>query len=658
MILGFALISGVLIFALGRWLDSQLRLVEREQALASYERTATATFGLLTETVLSDADLNAGLPSTKIEVVNDAINNARLGGDTKLRVRLISAAGQVAFSTAANEVDSRVPANSWLLADSEHARTRYTTADQIGLTPGTPAFQFSLPLRFGGGPAWGVVEVAGERTSLDVLDRHTVGLRRGLLLGLIALWLAMFPVTWWLSLRLKRQADENERLAQHDALTGLPNRTLLGSRLTEALVEGERRNGVTGLMLVDLDDFKDVNDTLGHQAGDVLLQHVAHRIAGAVRPGDTVSRLGGDEFAVVVANAQHPSIIGGVADRLLDALERPVQIGEVAITPGASIGIAMAPQHGLTVDQLMQRADIAMYAAKAGGLGRRTYSADIDVHSTSKLTMAAELRAALREDVTDQIDLVYQPIVNARTGEVVQFETLVRWKHPERGELLPKDFLPLAERSGLVAQLTDRTIAVALSQARTWLDAGMQVRIGVNLSSVVLQDQTLPSQIASALNRYRVPARLIEFEVTETSLMVDPESVLVLLRQLRALGATVALDDFGSGFSSLSHLRSLEADSLKIDRDFVEHLLTRAEDATIVASVIQLAHDLGMTVTAEGVETAEQAAKLVSFGCDRLQGYHLSYPLPPHAATALLRTRSLAPLPAPTPLAAPDASVH
>ncbi len=219
-------------------------------------------------------------------------------------------------------------------------------------------------------------------------------------------------------------------------------------------------------------------------------------------------------------------------------------------------------------------------------------------------------------------------------------ETLVRWKHPQRGELLPMEFLEMAERSGLVAQLTERTLAVALRQLRTWLDAGLEVRVGVNLSSIVLQDHTLPGQIATAMNHLRIPPALLEFEVTETSLLIEPDTVMVLLRQLRSLGSTVALDDFGSGYSSLTHLRSLEADALKIDRQFVQHVLTSASDAKIVASVIELAHQLGMTVTAEGVETAGQAQHLAMAGCDKLQGYYLARPLPAHAATALLRERN------------------
>ena len=633
----FALASLVPIVGLGYWLVGELRQSGEHQALRAYQHLSMSFLDpMVTPTNGEPMDLDH---------LGDADRRALDEGVTAvsslLRVRFISTIGHITYSTERGEIGTDLPgawANDLVMGGTGR---RFVAADRVAYTEGSGrVFQYALPLRLAGQDQdWGVIEVTGPTALLAdatpaVRDTEALFLTTGLSL----LWLLMLPIFWWVSLKLKRQVDENERLAQHDALTGLPNRTLLASRLTDALTESVQQHSVVGHMLIDLDDFKDVNDTLGHHAGDVLLQHVADRISSAVRPGDTVSRLGGDEFAVVVANAQHPSVISGVAERLLDSLERPVQIGEVLVTPGASIGIALAPDHGTTVDVLMQRADIAMYAAKAGGLGRRTYSQTIDSHSPSRLGLTSELRTALRSE--DQIDLVYQPIVDSRTGEVVQLETLVRWKHPQRGELLPKDFLEMAERSGLVAQLTERTLAVALRQLRTWLDAGLTVRLGVNLSSVVLRDQTLPSQISTQLNHLRVPASLLEFEVTETSLLEEPESVLVLLRQLRALGASVALDDFGSGFSSLVHLRSLEADVVKIDRQFVEHILTRSADAKIVGAVIDLAHELGMTVTGEGVETEGQAVKLAAMGCDRLQGYYLARPLPAYAATALLRERS------------------
>lgn len=636
LLLLFALASLVPIVGLGYWLVGALRESGEHQALRAYQHLSMSLlYPLVTPTSGEPLDLDhLGQPEqAELDAGVAAIS-------TRLRVRFISTIGHVTYSTTRAEIGTDMP-GAWAndLVNGGSGR-RFVDASQVGFTQATGrVFQYALPLRPAGlDQDWGVAEVTGPASLLadagpDGFDTEELFLTT----GLVVLWLLMLPIFWWVSLKLKRQVDENERLAQHDALTGLPNRTLLASRLTDALGDATQQRAVVGLMIIDLDDFKDVNDTLGHHAGDVLLQHVAQRIQSAVRPGDTVSRLGGDEFAVVVANAQHPSVISGVAERLLDALERPVQIGEVQVTPGASIGIALAPDHGTTVDVLMQRADIAMYAAKAGGLGRRTYSQTIDSHSPSRLGLTSELRNALRSE--DQIDLVYQPIVDSRTGAVVQLETLVRWKHPQRGQLLPKDFLEMAERSGMVAQLTERTLAVALRQLRTWLDAGLQVRLGVNLSSVVLRDQTLPSQISTQLNHLRVPASLLEFEVTETSLLEEPESVLVLLRQLRALGSTVALDDFGSGFSSLAHLRSLEADVVKIDRQFVEHIMERTTDATIVASVIDLAHQLGMQVTGEGVETEAQAVKLAGMGCDKLQGYYLARPLPAYAATALLRER-------------------
>lgn len=636
LLLSFALASLVPIVLLGYLIIGQMRDATEAQGIEAYQN-ATANLLIPVARALQDVDdLEAPLPPAVVASLETA-SDYLVADRSEVRVRYFSPGWRVGYSSIGGEVGTAVRPGSEAPAEERTWRRADPAAEGMPEDAG-PVF-VSVDCLRDGDLRLGWIEVTAPLSLVaDSAGSQLGGQRRLLIAGLASLWVLMVPIFWWVSRKLKRQVDENERLAQHDALTGLPNRTLLASRLTDALTESVQQQSVVGLMLIDLDDFKDVNDTLGHQAGDVLLQHVSQRIAGAVRPGDTVSRLGGDEFAVVVANAQHPSVISGVAERLLDALERPVQIGEVQVTPGASIGIALSPEHGTTVDVLMQRADIAMYAAKAGGLGRRTYSPTIDSHSPSRLGLTSELRTALRTD--DQIDLVYQPIVDARTGAVVQLETLVRWKHPQRGELLPKDFLEMAERSGLVAQLTERTLAVALRQLRTWLDAGLEIRLGMNLSSVVLQDHTLPGQIATALNHLRVPPSLLEFEVTETSLLVEPDTVMVLLRQLRSLGSTVALDDFGSGYSSLAHLRSLEADALKIDRQFVEHVLTSPSDAKIVASVIELAHQLGMTVTAEGVETAGQAQHLAVAGCDKLQGYYLARPLPAHAATALLRERS------------------
>lgn len=636
LLASFALASLVPIVALGYLLLGQLREANEAQGVEAYQQATSMLLAPVARSLQDVADLEAPLPAGVVAAL-DAARDYVTGDSGTIRLRYRTPEGRIAYSSVPGEITTTVPPGWQPPADDRSWRRSTPEAEGMAEAEG-PLF-VSIDRLAGNELRAGWIEVTAPLSvAVDPAHGQLSGERRLLMLGLVSLWALMVPIFWSVSRRLKRQVDENERLAQHDALTGLPNRTLLASRLTDALTESVQQQSVVGLMLIDLDDFKDVNDTLGHQAGDVLLQHVSQRIAGAVRPGDTVSRLGGDEFAVVVANAQHPSVISGVAERLLDALERPVQIGEVQVTPGASIGIALSPEHGTTVDVLMQRADIAMYAAKSGGLGRRTYSPTIDSHSPSRLGLTSELRTALRSD--DQIDLVYQPIVDARTGAVVQLETLVRWKHPQRGELLPKDFLEMAERSGLVAQLTERTLAVALRQLRTWLDAGLEIRIGMNLSSVVLQDHTLPGQIATALNHLRVPPSLIEFEVTETSLLEEPETVLVLLRQLRSLGSTVALDDFGSGYSSLAHLRSLEADALKIDRQFVEHVLTSSSDAKIVGAVIDLAHQLGMTVTAEGVETAGQAQHLAVAGCDKLQGYYLARPLPAHAATALLRERS------------------
>ncbi len=405
LVASFALASLVPIVLLGYVIVGQLRDASEAQGIAAYQNATQALLTPVTKVLQEVDDLEAPLPPqvlTTLEAARDYVIAGRPG----IRLRYLTPEGRVSYSSVAGE-QTTVPRTGWTMPVGDRSwRGAQPATENLPEAVGPLVVSLDclrdVSLRVG----W--IEITAPRSlvtgSADVEYR---GERRRLVGGLVSLWALMIPIFWSVSRRLKRQVDENERLAQHDALTGLPNRTLLASRLTEALTESVQQQSVVGLMLIDLDDFKDVNDTLGHQAGDVLLQHVSQRIAGAVRPGDTVSRLGGDEFAVVVANAQHPSVISGVAERLLDALERPVQIGEVQVTPGASIGIALSPDHGATVDVLMQRADIAMYAAKAGGLGRRTYSPTIDSHSPSRLGLTSELRAALRTD--DQIDLVSSP---------------------------------------------------------------------------------------------------------------------------------------------------------------------------------------------------------------------------------------------------------
>ncbi len=419
-------------------------------------------------------------------------------------------------------------------------------------------------------------------------------------------------------------ADELSHQALHDALTGLPNRTLLADRFGQALRTAERTGTSTGLLLIDLDRFKEINDTFGHHYGDELLRQIGPRLSVVLREADTVARLGGDEFAVLLPDVR--SVDNAVAVELRDALEMPFRVENVELDVEASIGVVTSGEHGLDATTLLQHADIAMYVAKTQNLGVSAYDPAADRHSPAKLALLGDLRRALDRG---ELILHYQPKVSISTGDVVgaEAEALVRWQHPEHGLLSPDAFVPLAEHTGLIGPLTRHVLATALAQARTWAEAGRPVMVSVNLSARNLLDEDLPGQVASLLVTHGVPATLLELEVTESAIMTEPTRARRLLEQLSALGVRISIDDFGAGYTSLGQLKTLPVAELKIDKSFV---LTMTEDSSsglIVRSVVELGHNLGLTLVAEGVETGEALTALAGYGCDVAQGYHLCRPV-------------------------------
>jgi diguanylate cyclase (GGDEF)-like protein len=436
--------------------------------------------------------------------------------------------------------------------------------------------------------------------------------------GLLILFATLFRIVAAASRRLRHQAV-------HDALTGLPNRTLLHRRAKRAL----RGQEPGAMLLIDLDRFKEVNDTLGHDYGDELLVEVATRLGGALRDEDTLARLGGDEFAVLLRGLPHRGAVADLAGRLQDALRRPIALRGVAVELEASIGVALYPDHGTTVGELLQRADVAMYEAKRGRTGIATYSAERDPYSADRLGLLAELRHAIAED---ELVLHYQPKVALATGAVVGVEALVRWQHPTRGLLSPDEFVPLAERTGAVADLTRWVVDKALAQQREW-----NIPVAVNLAAANVVDLNLPDAIAALLERHGVPGHQLECEISEHTVMADPKRVSEVLDRLRALGVRLSLDDFGTGHSSLSYLKRLPLDEVKIDRSFVSGMMQDENDAVIVRSTIDLARNLGLEVVAEGVETAEIMGELAALNCDIAQGFYISRPLPAQALSVSLR---------------------
>ncbi|MGH2352360.1 MAG: putative bifunctional diguanylate cyclase/phosphodiesterase [Chloroflexota bacterium] len=421
----------------------------------------------------------------------------------------------------------------------------------------------------------------------------------------------------------KRTEQRLAHQALHDSLTGLPNRALLHDRLQRAILVARRDSGALALLVMDLDRFKEVNDTFGHHYGDLLLRQVGARLQDCLRSPDTVARLGGDEFAVLLAGADAEGAVG-TALRLLRALERPFLLEGQALDVGASIGIALCPDHGSDADTLLRRADVAMYLAKRSNSGYTVYDFDQDENSPHRLALVGDLRRAIERD---ELILHYQPKVGYWDNKVAWVEALVRWPHPKQGVLRPDEFIPLAEQTGLIVPLGLWVIDTALQQCRRWQDAGLQVPVAVNLSMRNLQDWDLPDKIARSLAARGVAPSLLKVEVTESSLMADPSRAMHVLLRLREMNVQVAIDDFGTGYSSLAYLKDLPVNEIKIDKSFVRHIATDRTDAAIVRSTIDLSHDLGLTVVAEGVEDRATWDLLASLGCDLAQGYYVSHPL-------------------------------
>jgi len=412
--------------------------------------------------------------------------------------------------------------------------------------------------------------------------------------------------------------------ALHDALTGLPNRTLLLDRLEQALGAARRTGRSVALLLLDLDRFKEVNDALGHPQGDRLLQVVSARLRAALRAVDTVARLGGDEFAVLLPESDEAGAVA-VARHLRAALDAPVELQGRAVAVGGSVGIALAPQHGGDVVSLLRRADVAMYAAKEDQQGQAVYDAARDAASAQRLALIADLRQALADGA---LSLHYQPQVGLTTGRSRGVEALARWPHPRHGLISPALFIPLAEQSGLMAALTRWVLEAALRQARSWGQDGLDVTVAVNLCASDVQDLALPDMVAALLRAAAVPPDRLRLELTEGTLLRDPARGAAVLARLAALGVRSALDDFGTGYSSLAYLARLPVDELKIDQSFVRALEEGEAEAVIVASTIGLGHSLGLAVVAEGVETGATWERLARLGCDAAQGYYVSRPLP------------------------------
>jgi diguanylate cyclase (GGDEF)-like protein len=423
--------------------------------------------------------------------------------------------------------------------------------------------------------------------------------------------------------------------ALHDTLTGLPNRAQLTTHANVALADARTGGGEVALMIIDLNGFKVVNDTLGHHVGDELLNQVAQRFSDAAPWGVTVARLGGDEFAVLVPTTV-PVPVDKVADLLLESLLETFTVGEERLHLSGSAGIALAPAHGRSVSDLLKRADIAMYAAKNGPDACVLYRPDIDVNDPSLLSLMGELREAI---TAGEVDIEVEPVMDLARDRIVSTEALVRWYHPVRGTLRPGLFLPLAERNGLIVPLTTLVLDRAVAACAAWREAGLDIGISVNLSARSLLDTVLPDTVSEVLERWGLPSNRLTLEITETIVLSDADRALELLADLRRLGVRLSLDDFGTGYSSLTHLSELPIQQLKIDRSFVSQVHDSPRDRAIVAAVADLAGHLDLEVVAEGIEKPETATLLAELGCELGQGHHFAQSMSPELLPLWVKTR-------------------
>jgi diguanylate cyclase (GGDEF)-like protein len=615
----FSLISLVLIGALGLVLATVLEGQIERRALENAEQLAQVTAHVGVAPQLVPRDLTRPMSKLRLSQLDTELRQSGLGAAGLERVKIFNSSAQLVYSDdrsliGTSELGSeelREALSGGLASEIDHGTSENGAGREV--------LEVYTPLRLGSGTR---IDGAFEMyLSYDTVaaaiarEKRTLYLVLGI--GLALLYAVLFRIVARASRRLRH-------LALHDALTGLPNRTLFHER-AELAIKGIRPDRTVAVLLVDLDRFKEVNDTLGHDHGDELLKVVAERLAGALRGGDTLARLGGDEFAVVLTDLPNRGSAAETAGRLHDALRRPFELRGIAVELDASVGIAFSPEHGRDVTTLIQRADVAMYDAKRTQSRIETYSTERDPYSPARLSLLGELRRAIDGD---ELVLHYQPKISLEGDRVTGVEALVRWEHPEHGLLQPDQFVPLAERTGTIAHLTRWVLGTALRQCAEWRVTYPDLTVAVNLAAANALDVGLPAMVQELLDEHGLPGNALECEVSETTVMSDPHRVTEVLAALRELGVRLSLDDFGTGKASLAYLKQLPLDEVKIDRAFITGMSDDDGDAVIVRSTIDLARNLGLDVVAEGVESASVLEALVDLRCKSAQGYYLSRPLP------------------------------
>ncbi len=648
-VLGLLLTVGVGL-VLANVLSSAIATRAQEQA----EWTVIGTVRLGLQPQMSPADLANGFDSSRLAEVDKAIDQAadnlrdgeNLGDLDPVALKIFNKDRTIVWADDPGLIGET--SSSHELAEAlagEVVSGLSHTHDDSGTSEDGDArmLEVYVPVQYEGWSApSGVMELYLPYAPVDeAVEQDVRTLMITLVASLAVFYGGLFRFVAAADKRLRRQtealqhsADRNRHQATHDALTGLPNRVLLRDRIEQALASASRTSGEVAVLLIDLDRFKEINDTLGHSYGDELLCQVGPRLESVLRQGDTVARLGGDEFAVLLPVVDGAEEAQAVAERLRGALHRRFEVQGVALDLEASVGIALSPWHGTDVEELLRNADIAMYVAKEVKAGAVLFIPEEHTTGRTRLTVLGDLRTAL--DAGDELFLHYQPKVSLDGGRVEGLEALLRWQHPQLGLVPPSEFIPVAEGTGIIIRLTERVLGMALGTMRGWLERDLAVPVAVNLSARCLLDASLPDLVARLLAEHGVPASLLRLEVTESAVMSDAARCMDVLQRLHELGVRLSIDDFGTGYSSMVHLRRLPVDELKIDRSFVLGMTTMPADAVLVRTAIDLGHNLGLTVVAEGVEELEHADALRVLGCDVAQGYHFARPMGEADVTALL----------------------
>jgi diguanylate cyclase (GGDEF)-like protein len=621
----YAAIALCAVLVLGVVLAQSLQAEANQRGLAEGRSEAWLVAQTAVEPLLEGRALSNGLDAAERRQLRRLTSSMMQQGDV-LRLRLRDLTGRVVFSDDGSGLRAKPDDEALDAAHGEvvaHLTRLNSDVNDRGRV-GIQSVEVYLPLS--GGRSDRRVGVLELYLPYAPIGRDvTAGLHamyRDLAVGLALLYIALFMITASVSRGLRRQVAFNAYLAQHDALTELPNRTLFHRRAAAAVRRAKLGQESVAIAIIDLDRFKDVNDTLGHHNGDHLLTELARRLATHMRPRDTVARLGGDEFGLVLRDVSDPA--PGL-QRLREVIDHEVELSGLPLSVQASIGFAMAPEDGTDVDELLQRADVAMYIAKAKHSGVTRYDAALDHYDAASLSRVTQLRRAIDDG---QLVLHYQPQATLADGTVRAVEALIRWQHPTDGLLYPGSFLPLAEQTDVIDKLTRWVLRTALSEIRDLGPPEDPLCVAVNVSARSIGRPAFAHEVIDVLQELDMPAGRLIVEVTETALLADPERAAGVLARLAEDGVKVSLDDFGQGQTSLAYLSALPLHELKIDRGFISDMLENPAHAAIVRSIIDLGHNLGLRVVGEGVETDDTLTSLLDSGCDIAQGFLLARPMP------------------------------